>query len=76
MDTEDLPVLERVFPMDESREIAHEYVAYAIRSGLTPSEIAYSLGFTALVFPTEEQVRELVAFKWRMLGAQTPQSED
>lgn len=62
-------------PTDESRQIADDYVTYAIRSGLTPSEIAYSLGYTALVFPTEEQVRELVAFKWRMLQkAQRPQT--
>ena len=59
--------------MDESYAIADEYLAYALKSGLTPSEIAYALGFTALLYPTEQQVLELVAFKWRMLGCSQAQ---
>lgn len=53
---------------DESQEVAEDYVRYALASGLTPADIAYSLGYTAMLYPTEHQVTELVAFKWRMLG--------
>lgn len=56
---------------DESQAIAEDYVRYALASGLTPAEIAYSLGYTALLYPTEHQVTELVAFKWRMLGVKS-----
>jgi len=49
----------------QAREIADEYVTWALAHGFTTTDIACSLGAKQMQYPTIGQITALVALRWQ-----------